>query len=43
MAKAKLTTRIKNYIKDVKELQKMRTLRSTRLGDIDKKDRKSVV
>ena len=37
MAKAKLTTRIKNYIKDVKELQKMRTLRSTRLGDIDKK------
>lgn len=37
MARAKLTTRIKNYIKDVKELQKMRTLRSTRLGDIDKK------
>jgi hypothetical protein len=37
MARAKLTTRIKNYIKDVKELQRMRTLRSTRLGDIDKK------
>jgi hypothetical protein len=37
MAKAKLTTRIKNYIKDVKELQRMRTLRSTRLGDIDNK------
>jgi len=37
MARAKLTTKIKNYIKDVKELHKMRTLRSTRLGDIDNK------
>jgi hypothetical protein len=37
MARPKLSTRIRNYVKDVKELQKMRTLRSTRLGDIDKK------
>lgn len=37
MARAKLTTKIRNYVKDVKELQKMRNLRSTRLGDIDKK------
>ena len=27
MARAKLATRIRNYVKDVKELQKMRTLR----------------
>ena len=37
MARAKLATRIRNYVKDVKELQKMRTLRSTRIGDIDRK------
>jgi hypothetical protein len=37
MARAKLTTKIRNYVNDVKELQRMRTLRSTRLGDIDKK------
>jgi hypothetical protein len=37
MARAKLTTKIRNYVNDVKELQRIRTLRSTRLGDIDKK------
>ena len=37
MAKTKLSTKIKNYVRDVKEIQKMRTLRSTRLGDIDRK------
>lgn len=37
MARAKLSTKMKNYIRDVKELRRMRGLRSTRLGDIDKK------
>lgn len=37
MARTNLTARIKNYVKDVKELQRMRTLRSTRIGDINKK------
>jgi hypothetical protein len=37
MAKKKFTTKVKGYVKDVKELRKMRTLRSTRLGDIDRK------
>jgi len=35
--RTRLTTQVKNYIKDVKELRRMRTLRSTRLGDIEKK------
>lgn len=37
MAKMKFDTKVKRYVSEVQELRKLRTLRSTRLGDIDKK------